>query len=213
MPISSSARIYTMPTLAIYDLFVVKFSNTFAWKCPSSNLLALYNRYVSANHLDVGVGTGYFLDRCVYPSHPRITLLDLNPNTLHVSSKRIQRYQPLTVHADILEPLPANLPQFDSIAMNYLIHCLPGDIKAKEMAFINARAHLNDNGVLFGATLLGDTRKSNALAKRLLSIYNAKGIMSNSQDTMEDLDQVLATHFKRHTLKKQGQVAIFTAHV
>jgi ubiquinone/menaquinone biosynthesis C-methylase UbiE len=206
----SGARIYSKPALQLYDFVVLKFSNTFAWKCPSKILLDLYNTNISANHLDIGVGTGYFLDKCTFPKPPKISLLDLNPNTLDVSAQRISRYKPETHQGDILEPV--SLPQFDSIAINYLLHCLPGDLRSKEMVFKNGRALLNKNGVLFGATILGDMSRSNFLAKKLLTLYNSKKIFSNLNDKIEDLEALLAKHFKRYTLKQQGQVAIFTAH-
>ncbi len=39
--------------------------------------LTLYDQYVSANHLDIGVGTGYFLDHCRFPAaNPRLALMD-----------------------------------------------------------------------------------------------------------------------------------------
>lgn len=48
--------------------------NPWIWKCPTPRLLAHYDRHVSANHLDVGVGAGYFLDRCRFPAPaPRVT--------------------------------------------------------------------------------------------------------------------------------------------
>lgn len=60
--------VYTKRVLHVYDLFVLGFSNRFVWRCPTPALLAHYDRHVTANHLDVGVGTGYFLDRCHFPS-------------------------------------------------------------------------------------------------------------------------------------------------
>ena len=54
---------YSKPLLSIYDLWVLGFSNTFVWRCRTSIILAFYNQHVSGNHLDVGVGTGYYLDR------------------------------------------------------------------------------------------------------------------------------------------------------
>ena len=51
--------VYSKSMLAIYD-WLFRFSNRLIWKCPSSKILALYDRHVTANHLDVGVGTGYF---------------------------------------------------------------------------------------------------------------------------------------------------------
>jgi len=47
------------PLLSGYDLWVLGFSNTFVWRCPTRLLLEFYNEHISGNHLDVGVGTGY----------------------------------------------------------------------------------------------------------------------------------------------------------
>lgn len=59
--------IYTKSVLAIYDFWVHGISNHLIWRCPAMHLQALYDRHVSLNHMDVGVGTGYFLDRCSFP--------------------------------------------------------------------------------------------------------------------------------------------------
>lgn len=207
----NGARIYSKSALFIYDFFVLKFSNSFAWKCPSKKILELYNQYISANHLDIGVGTGYFLDKCIYPSEPKITLLDLNPNTLEVSAKRIRRYHPETYQADILQPLSLSLPHFDSIGINYLLHCLPGDISTKEIVFKNVTSLLNNKGVVFGSTILGDTAKANFLARKLLSVYNQKKIMSNANDSRADVEAVLARYFRTYTCKQEGHVLLFSA--
>ena len=46
---------YTPLTLKVYDWFVLGFSNRYLWRCPTSELEALYDRNVSAHHLDIGV--------------------------------------------------------------------------------------------------------------------------------------------------------------
>ena len=84
------AAVYSRPVLAIYDLFVLRFTNTFVWKCPSSHILEFYDHNVSDKHLDVGVGTGYFLDRCRFPSTtPQIALMDLNENSLQKNGEAV----------------------------------------------------------------------------------------------------------------------------
>jgi hypothetical protein len=62
--VEAGQRVYTPLTLRVYDLFVLGFSNRLVWRCPSSNLLERYESHVGARHLDVGVGTGWFLDNC-----------------------------------------------------------------------------------------------------------------------------------------------------
>jgi len=82
--------VYTKQTLAVYDFVVLGISNRFLWKCPTRRLEEHYNKHVTANHLDVGVGTGYFLDRCRFPSPtPRIALMDLNTDSLEFASQRM----------------------------------------------------------------------------------------------------------------------------
>src|SRR5213083_2895267 len=93
--VEAGQAVYTKSMLVVYDLLVLGFSNRLVWRCPSKHILALYDRYVTANHLDVGVGTGYFLDRCRFPKdRPRVALMDVNSNCLEVASRRIARYDP-----------------------------------------------------------------------------------------------------------------------
>jgi len=37
------------------------------WRCPKSLMLQGYQRNVGACHLDIGVGTGFFLDQATFP--------------------------------------------------------------------------------------------------------------------------------------------------
>ena len=65
--------VYSARTLKLYDALVLGFSNRFLWRCPTAELLALYDANVSANHLDAGVATGFFLDACRFPvARPRL---------------------------------------------------------------------------------------------------------------------------------------------
>lgn len=210
---AAGAAVYSAPVLAIYDLFVLGFSNTWAWRCPSRRILDFYNRHVSANHLDVGVGTGFYLDRCRYPEpKPAITLLDLNPNSLATAANRLQRYQPRTVQADVLEPLPLDSHRFDSIGLSYLLHCLPGSMPEKEVVFRHLQPWLNPGGVVFGATILGRGQRHNPLARTLLRVYNRRGIFGNWQDDAAGLEQILQANFGEYTLDVVGCVALFAAH-
>jgi hypothetical protein len=55
--------IYTPFMLPIYDVLVHDLSNRFAWFCPTQQLIELYRTKLSANHLDAGVGTSFFIYR------------------------------------------------------------------------------------------------------------------------------------------------------
>ena len=204
--------VYTRRVLAHYDLLVLGLSNRFIWRCPTRNLLDLYDRNVSSNHLDVGVGTGFFLDRCRFPSTPpRLALMDLNPNCLDVARRRVARYEPSIHRADVLRPIALDTPPFASIGLCYLLHCLPGSMDAKALVFDHLKPLLAQGGVVFGATLLHDGVDRNWAARRLMALYNAKGIFGNAGDDLATLKLALADRFSDSEIRVIGCAALFTA--
>jgi hypothetical protein len=208
-----SVRLYTPFVLAVYDAFVLQFSSRAAWRFSAPRILELYNRHLSGNHLEIGVGTGYFLDKAIFPTaQPRITLVDLNANTLKATSRRIARYAPRSMVANALEPISFE-SKFDSIGMNYVLHTMPGRMKRKAEVLRLARGYLNDGGVLFGTTLLGAGTDANALARILMRAYNRLKWFSNQQDTLADLEAGLRTHFGRYEVRVIGPTAVFEAWV
>jgi hypothetical protein len=211
MSIQSGHGVYNPFVLRLYDAFVHGFSNRFIWRCETEELLALYQRNVSACHLDVGVGTGYFLDHTQFPAaRPLITLLDANPACLAVASRRIARHAPHLVHADVLHPLPPIGP-FSSVGLCYLLHCVPGSIPAKAIMFDHCKAVMAPAARIFGATIVQGSAPRSWAVQRLLDFYNAKGIFSNAYDTIEDLESELASRFCEVKVMMQGAVAVFEA--
>jgi hypothetical protein len=102
---------YTPAVLRSYDAVVLGLSNRLVWRCLGKELLAHYHAHIRARHLDVGPGTGWFLDYCRFPENrPQITLLDSNPVVLAHASRRIARYEPRCMQADVLRSLPAIEP-------------------------------------------------------------------------------------------------------
>ena len=209
--LSAGQAIYTRRVLAAYDLIVLGLSNRFAWQCPTPRLVAHYNQYVTANHLDVGVGTGYFLDHCRFPSSaPRIALLDLNQNTLDFAAQRISRYKPEIYRRNLLEPIEIDGAKFDSVGINYVLHCLPGSIETKAVAFDYLKALMNANAVVFGSTLLQGNVPRNWLAKRLMAVYNKQGIFTNEHDTLDGLKRALSERFRDVSVEVVGCAALFS---
>ena len=204
---------YTPWTLRVlYDVGVLGYSNRFVWKCPTPTQLAWYDAHVSANHLDVGVGTGYYTAHCRYPSpSPRLALMDLNANSLEHAASRAVRYSPETYRRNVLDPIDFDSPRFDSIGLNNLLHCLPGSMDEKAVVFDHLRPLLNPGGCVFGSTLLqGDVPRS-MQARVLMRIYNRKGIFSNTRDTRESLERALHKRFKESQITVHGCVALFRA--
>jgi SAM-dependent methyltransferase len=203
--------VYTRPMLAVYDYVVLGFFCRLVWRCPSRHILELYRECVSANHLDAGVGTGYFLDHCRFPvSQPRLALLDLNPNSLHVAARRLARYRPETYRANVLEPLRLGGRGFDSVGVSALLHCLPGTMRAKAVALDHLRAVLNPGGIVFGATLLHDGVVRAWPAGPAMRAFNAVRVFSNKADSLAGLREELSARFVDVWLRVVGCVALFS---
>ncbi|WP_193370148.1 class I SAM-dependent methyltransferase [Pelagibius marinus] len=203
---------YTPFSLRIYDALVLGLSSRCFWRCPSSEMLAVYDANVSANHLDVGVATGYYLDACRFPvAQPRLGLLDLNPLCLETAAQRVARYRPETYQADVLAPIDLPVEPFDSLGITFLLHCLPGPMARKAAAFANLKPLLNPGARVFGSTILGRGVPHNALGRRLMALYNSKGIFGNAEDDPEGLRAALSAYFDDVELRLQGAVALFTA--
>ncbi|MGX9979433.1 class I SAM-dependent methyltransferase [Methylobacterium fujisawaense] len=204
--------IYNPRTLQIYDLVVLRLSNPLIWRCPTARVLNLYDRHAGSAHCDVGVGTGWYLDRCRFPAPaPRIGLMDLNADSLAFAADRIARYRPETYRVDVLGAPATGIAPFDSIGMTYLLHCLPGDIAAKAKAFDTVRPCLRDDGVVFGATILSGGVPTTAAARALMRVYNRKGVFSNGADTLPALRAALDQRFRSVEITVVGCVALFVA--
>ncbi len=209
-----SVAVYTPARLALYDLFILGLSCRFVWRCPKRNFLELYDRNVGARHLDVGVGTGYFLDRCRFPAErPQITLLDPSEACLRKASKRLARYSPRIVKANVLEPLEISPARFDSVALNGVLHCLPGTLEQKAAAFGNLKPFVGKDAVVFGSTILGSGVEHSPLARKALALYNRERIFSNLADDLDTLERVLEREFPEHRLETRGSFALFSARV
>src|SRR5688500_13436853 len=73
---------YTPALLNLYDPLVLGPIARFVWRCPTSRLVDRYRRHIRAPHLDVGPGTGYFLEHSGLPDGSRVTIVDPNRNVL-----------------------------------------------------------------------------------------------------------------------------------
>lgn len=209
--VAAGQAIYTKRTLTLYDFVVLGVSNRFIWKTPTRRIEEHYNRHVSANHLDVGVGTGYFLDRCRFPADaPRVALMDLNADTLEFAAQRIARYRPEMYRCNVLEPISVEAKKFDSIGINYLLHCVPGTMASKAEAFDHLKALMNPGAILFGSTLLQDGVSRSWGAKRLMAAYNKKGIFSNRDDSLDGLKRELERRFSDVSVEVVGCAALFS---
>lgn len=205
-------KAYTPLSLKLYDWWVLRVSNRYAWKCATErHLIPHFRNNMKNNHLDVGVGTGYYLT--FTPDFCNISLLDLNISSLEAANARVgrNRVKESILH-DVFNPYPPHLrEQFDSVSMFYLLHCLPGEMHDKAEVIAHASAALTKDGRLFGATILGDDADHNMFGRKLMDIYNKKGIFSNRTDSAEALASLLSRYFHHVEITVEGKVALFKA--
>ena len=203
--------VYSKSVLAAYDLWVLGISNSFIWRCPTRHLREHFSDHASINHLDVGVGTGYYPDKCLRKFRQRLALLDLNQNSLDVTARRVYRFRPEIYRADVLRPLNFHCEKFDSISLNFLLHCLPGPLRDKAVVFRNLLPYLNPGGVISGSTILGRGVKKSYVAAKLMEFYNTKGIFDNRGDDYQTLCGILNENFGSVQTRVIGCVALFSA--
>jgi SAM-dependent methyltransferase len=197
--------------LALYDLLILRALCPWVWRCPNERILAAYRQHVSDNHLEVGVGTGYFLDHARFSiAAPRLALLDLNSHCLARTARRVARYHPEVYRADVLQPIVLGVHRFDSIALNYVLHCLPAPWPQKGAVFGHLKALLNPGGTLFGATLLQGDVPQSAAAAGLMRWFNARGTLHNRDDTLSLLVAGLEQHLDAVRVEQVGCVALFS---
>lgn len=248
------AKIYVPLVLRFYDWWVLGISNTYAWRCPTVDvLLPFFRANFRKRHLDIGVGTGYFPAAAVASekkNHQKLkkqgrggrgeqedddqehelTLVDLNPNSLAAAAQRIARpKQTRCIVADALAPLPLSSSldgsgqgrpeKFDSISLFYLLHCLPGPVSHKTRIFKNLAPHLADDGVLCGATILGngdgeetgDGARQNWMGTFLMYLYNYMGVFDNWADGRAAFVRALESEFHHVQADRVGAVLLFRA--
>lgn len=209
---AAGAALYSPLVLRFYDPVVHGFNLPVLWRCPTRRVQRLYDEHASANHLDVGVGTGFYLDRCRFRSAPqRLVLFDLNPNSLACTARRLARYRPSTQGGDVLEPLAPPPAPFDSVGMATFLHCVPGPMEHKARAFDHVAAVMNPGAVVFGSTVLGRGVRVPWSSRMVMRSMNRRGIFANAQDDPTSLRAALEARFDDVELDVVGLMALFAA--
>ena len=201
----ASGGIYNGVTLRLYDAGVLGLTNRLIWRCPTATMVEHYRSHAGRSHLDVGPGTGYFLERIDSPS---LTLLDLNASCLAAASVRVGHGRSVaSLQQSFFDPLPRE-HSFDSIGLNFLLHCIPSHEKWDRLSQL--RGHLRPGGTIFGSTLIPDPETATLAARALNSTYNRLGVFGNADDTMDELENALRGYTEVST-RRVGQVALFSA--
>jgi len=203
-------RDYNALLLAVYDRFVLGFMARVVWRTSTPRLLDNYRRHIRDRHLDVGPGTGWFVEHSGLAAGSDVTLLDPNATVLDHAGRRLGAYRVVTVVANALEPVPVTGP-FASAGLNLVLHCMPGPMDRKAAVVRNIAAVLEPDGVLFGSTILGLEGPQTRLSRFVLRLFNRRGAFDNLHDTQDGLRAILEASFDDVVIELSGAAAIFTA--
>nr|UOK93123.1 AstB [Aspergillus stellatus] len=229
MTIESRDNYYNPLVLWVYDFFVQVLTNTFWWRCSTRSILVpFFIANTSARHLEVGAGTGYFLRQKVDDEQRRtsstvsttnwpekLTLVDFHSQCMRKAASRIAHdisREPECVVANILEPLPLKRgEQFDSIALMYVLHCIPVPPAVKGRVVENLKEFLADDGVFFGSTVLGKGVRHNLIGMFLMWLYNYIGMFGNWDDGREEILKPIRENFEEVESEVVGTVLMWRA--
>jgi hypothetical protein len=207
-----SIRIYTRANLHLYDAVVMGVLARHVWGCPADTFVEHYRRHITSNHADIGVGTGYCLDRCGFPTpDPRLVLIDLQLNCLEYAARRLARYRPQLLRRDVLQPMPKLSRRFDSVALGGVLHCLPGGMRHKGRVFDSLRSLMHPGSKLFGYSLVTDPAQRRLRGEVVLDLLNNLRVIDNSGDRASDLARELSSRFEQSSVEQVGYLAFFTA--
>ncbi|NOT97652.1 MAG: methyltransferase type 12 [Sideroxydans sp.] len=208
--INRSQQYFNKLSLFFYDFILYGLISKYAWGSSLQRLDSHYKKYIRSNHLEVGVGTGFLLNRVTFDSDkPRLALMDLSGACLERTKLKVSRYAPEIYIQNLLEPMKNRMAQFDSISINYVMHCIPGSFNEKGIAFKYLKPLLSKNGVLFGTTVLSEGVRKNMLAQPFMWLLNILGIFNNRKDNASDLQYYLGENFQLIEFEVIGVTAFF----
>jgi len=213
LPAADSIKAYTKLGLHVYDPLIVNLVAPRVWDCSPDALVAHYRQHVTSNHADIGVGTGFFLDRCGFDSPtPRLALIDLQANCLAHAARRLARYRPQTYVRDALRPIEGIAGgAFDSIAFPGIIHCLAGDLRHKCTVFDSIAPLVRPGTKVFGYTLVSDDVPLKPRRRFVHRVLNQLRVVDNQNDRLGDLHHELCARFTDCKVEAIGCMALFSA--
>ena len=204
-------RIYTPAGLRLYDAFVMGLLAERAWGCPARHFVDCYREHLKPSHADIGVGTGYCLDRCEPGPIERLALFDLRQSCLDYCAHRLRRFRPETYVRDARAPIQIDTHCFESIGLGGLLHSLPGSMRDKSRVFDAITPLASPGATVFGYTLVRDGVHESLPRRLAHRLLNRLRVIDTDNDHMTDLAAELSRRFTDCRLRLIGNVAFFSA--
>jgi len=199
---------FVSSSIKFYDFLVNDLNCNYAWRCHKSNIFKNYQKNLRSNHLEIGPGSGYFLNPKFHKKEiSNLFLMDVNQPILEASQQNLEK------HYSNIQLLNHNIfnkeldsLKINSIGINYVLHCVPGPLDQKL-----EKLHLNlpKNTNIFGATVISDFERQTELSKLELKVLNHKGIFNNKMDFSNDFIDFVAKNKLENSYQIVGNVLIF----
>ena len=194
-------------SLKLYDYLVNDINCSYAWRCHKSNIFENYKNNIKTNHLEIGPGTGYFLENNY--NIKKLYLMDINDDTLNFSKNNLsENYQLETINHNIFED-KLEIKDLESVGLNYVLHCVPGRLEDNIDNLIN-NLETNNKVNFFGATVVSDKILQNRLSTIELFFLNKYNIFNNEMDTSKNLIDYLKYNHIKYQEKIVGNVLLFS---
>ncbi|WP_052745506.1 class I SAM-dependent methyltransferase [Allosalinactinospora lopnorensis] len=214
----ANPSLYTYLTMRLrYTPQVIWWRHPCVWGVPNGLLHTLLAAHAGEEHVEVGVGNGYFPARLPSWSPLRtLHLLDVNPACMSLTARRLRGRFNLVEHAqNAVNPWDSIAEaSVDSVGCFMTLHAIKRASMA-ELAPLVAQAHrvLKTGGRFIGCTIVchGAGVHVTGRARRLIEHYNASGVFFNATDSVEKLRALLAEPFgaTRVEVRVFGCVAVW----
>lgn len=205
--------------MRFYDFIVHFLSNRFVWKCPTPHLVDHSNSHLTENHLEIGIGSGkLFRKSAADKNFTRLVIADVNPSCLEVATENLSSIKPVqsaleTWTLNLLDPdslRSREIEPFDSIGLNYVLHCLPGTFAEKLDICDRLIEHcLKPEGVLFGSTIFPELNPR-WLSRKLMAFYNRRSIFHNQDDSPSEFKEWCIRQGRDYNFFAVGCVGLFS---
>ena len=202
----------------------------YVWRYSREDQLLAYQSSManSKNHLEIGTVSVWLpIMASKDLSSTRYCLLDIDQSAVisakqhminaGVPSNHIQSIQGDALQIDKLS-LPNDQP-FDSVAISYVLHCIPGSLNHKLPLILDGLSRLdsvNENTIFFGSTITypdinDDASIEDKIGLHSMHLLQRVGIFNNGQDKHSDFDKIFSNYFNEYEIEKTGFVSSFCA--
>tara|TARA_Y100000991_G_C21955959_1_gene342079 strand:+ start:513 stop:1394 length:882 start_codon:yes stop_codon:yes gene_type:complete len=188
-----------------YDFFVNHINCKYVWECDQRNIIDMYKKNIRSNHVEIGPGTGYFLKEHKFNN---LTLIDVNRDILLECKKNLEKNckNINIINKNVFEKNnKIALNNYDSLGINYVLHCVPNNLSISVDNLINNIPKKNYK--IFGSTVIPNRNTYN-LASLEIFLLNKMKIFNNKTHTFNDIESYVKKYLN-YEIRRIGNSCLF----